>query len=101
MEDLVRWVEENRDRHFSELVEFLRIPSISSSSAHRTEVARDRGQQRPALRVRQDDGGAAAHRGDERIGGAQVDAYRKAMLVRRRRLAGLGDLQQGHYSSPS
>jgi acetylornithine deacetylase/succinyl-diaminopimelate desuccinylase-like protein/molybdopterin-guanine dinucleotide biosynthesis protein A len=36
----VRWVEENRDRLFSELVEFLRIPSISSSSQHRTDVAR-------------------------------------------------------------
>jgi len=41
--ELVRWVEENRDRHFSELVEFLRIPSISSSSEHRTDVARAAG----------------------------------------------------------
>jgi acetylornithine deacetylase/succinyl-diaminopimelate desuccinylase-like protein/molybdopterin-guanine dinucleotide biosynthesis protein A len=38
--DATRWVRENRDRHFSELVEFLRIPSISSSSAHRQDVAR-------------------------------------------------------------
>jgi acetylornithine deacetylase/succinyl-diaminopimelate desuccinylase-like protein/molybdopterin-guanine dinucleotide biosynthesis protein A len=38
--DLARWLEEHRDRHFSELVEFLRIPSISSSSEHRSEVAR-------------------------------------------------------------
>jgi acetylornithine deacetylase/succinyl-diaminopimelate desuccinylase-like protein/molybdopterin-guanine dinucleotide biosynthesis protein A len=38
--DAVRWARENRDRHFSELVEFLRIPSISSSSEHRSEVAR-------------------------------------------------------------
>ncbi|HEY6099241.1 MAG TPA: dipeptidase, partial [Anaeromyxobacter sp.] len=41
--DAVRFVEENRDRHFSELVEFLRIPSISSSSEHRGDVARAAG----------------------------------------------------------
>ena len=38
--DAIRWVRENRDRHFSELVEFLRIPSISSSSQHASDVAR-------------------------------------------------------------
>jgi acetylornithine deacetylase/succinyl-diaminopimelate desuccinylase-like protein/molybdopterin-guanine dinucleotide biosynthesis protein A len=37
--DALQFVRENRDRHFSELVEFLRIPSISSSSEHRGEVA--------------------------------------------------------------
>jgi acetylornithine deacetylase/succinyl-diaminopimelate desuccinylase-like protein/molybdopterin-guanine dinucleotide biosynthesis protein A len=37
--DPVQWVRENRDRHFSELVEFLRIPSISSSSERRSDVA--------------------------------------------------------------
>lgn len=39
----VRWAEENRARHLSELVEFLRIPSISSSSEHRADVARAAG----------------------------------------------------------
>ncbi|HET7826764.1 MAG TPA: dipeptidase, partial [Anaeromyxobacter sp.] len=38
--DAADWVRENRDRHLSELVEFLRIPSISSSSEHRGDVAR-------------------------------------------------------------
>jgi molybdenum cofactor guanylyltransferase len=38
--DATQWVRENRDRHFSELVEFLRIPSISSSSERRGDVAR-------------------------------------------------------------
>jgi acetylornithine deacetylase/succinyl-diaminopimelate desuccinylase-like protein len=38
--DFVRYVSEQRERHLRELVEFLRIPSISSSSEHRGEVAR-------------------------------------------------------------
>ncbi len=38
--DAVRYVKENRERHLRELVEFLRIPSISSSSPHAPEVAR-------------------------------------------------------------
>jgi acetylornithine deacetylase/succinyl-diaminopimelate desuccinylase-like protein/molybdopterin-guanine dinucleotide biosynthesis protein A len=37
--DALQFVRENRDRHFSELVEFLRIPSISSSSERRSDVA--------------------------------------------------------------
>jgi acetylornithine deacetylase/succinyl-diaminopimelate desuccinylase-like protein/molybdopterin-guanine dinucleotide biosynthesis protein A len=38
--DLARYVEENADRYVSELVRFLEIPSISSSSQHAPEVAR-------------------------------------------------------------
>ena len=39
---------------------------------------------------------AVAHRGDQRMGGAEVDADGDAPLVRVGRLAGFGDLQQGH-----
>ena len=39
---------------------------------------------------------AVAHRGDQRMGGAEVDADSHAPLVRIGRLAGFGDLQQGH-----
>ncbi|HSN91454.1 MAG TPA: dipeptidase [Anaeromyxobacteraceae bacterium] len=38
--DLAAHLDENRQRHVDELVAFLRIPSISSSSAHAPEVAR-------------------------------------------------------------
>ncbi|HET8539517.1 MAG TPA: dipeptidase [Anaeromyxobacter sp.] len=38
--DPAGWLKENEARFVSELVEFLRIPSISSSSQHRSEVAR-------------------------------------------------------------
>jgi acetylornithine deacetylase/succinyl-diaminopimelate desuccinylase-like protein/molybdopterin-guanine dinucleotide biosynthesis protein A len=38
--DLARYVEENAERYVSELVRFLQIPSISSSSQHAPEVAR-------------------------------------------------------------
>src|SRR5512138_1609423 len=38
--DLAGWLEQNDARFVSELVEFLRIPSISSSSEHAPEVAR-------------------------------------------------------------
>ncbi len=37
--DLTRWLDANDARFVSELVEFLRIPSISSSTQHRPEVA--------------------------------------------------------------
>ncbi len=38
--DLTRYLDDHRERHVAELVEFLRIPSISSSTQHRGEVAR-------------------------------------------------------------
>jgi acetylornithine deacetylase/succinyl-diaminopimelate desuccinylase-like protein/molybdopterin-guanine dinucleotide biosynthesis protein A len=38
--DVTGWLQENDARFVSELVEFLRIPSISSSSEHKPEVAR-------------------------------------------------------------
>ena len=38
--DFAAWLEQNDPRFVSELVEFLKIPSISSSSGHRAEVAR-------------------------------------------------------------
>ncbi len=38
--DLTQFVNDNRQRHLDELCAFLRIPSISSSSAHQGEVAR-------------------------------------------------------------
>jgi acetylornithine deacetylase/succinyl-diaminopimelate desuccinylase-like protein len=38
--DLARWVHDNAGRHVDELVEFLEIPSISSSRERRSDVAR-------------------------------------------------------------
>jgi acetylornithine deacetylase/succinyl-diaminopimelate desuccinylase-like protein/molybdopterin-guanine dinucleotide biosynthesis protein A len=38
--ELARYLEENGERYVRELVEFLRIPSISSASEHRDDVAR-------------------------------------------------------------
>ena len=61
----------------------------------------DRGQQRPSVRVGEHGRGAAAHGRYQRVGRAQVDAHCEAVLVRRRRSARLGDLQQCHYSSAS
>jgi hypothetical protein len=57
------------------------------------QVAHDRWQQRAAVLVAQHFRDAVAHGGDERIGGAQVDAHRQPVLVRRGRHAGFGDLQ--------
>ena len=52
------------------------------------EVAHDRRQDHAALRVGQAFGHAVAHRGHQRMRGAQVDADRDAALVRIGRLAG-------------
>ena len=41
-----------------------------------------------------------AHRGHQRIGGAQVNAHGQTVLVRRRRAAGFSDLQQSHDQPP-
>jgi hypothetical protein len=56
------------------------------------------GQQHAALLVGQAFGHAMAHRGHERVRRAQVDAHGDAALVRIGRLAGFGNLQQGHGS---
>jgi hypothetical protein len=55
-------------------------------------VADDRRQQRVPALVRQHDGNAVAHGGDQRVRGAQVDADGELALVRLGRLAGLRDL---------
>ena len=65
------------------------------------QITHDGRQERPALRIGQHGGDATSHCSDERVGGAEVDAHRKAPLVRLGRLAGLGDLQQRHYSMAS
>jgi hypothetical protein len=46
-----------------------------------------------AVFVGQHVGHAAAHGGDEGIGGAEIDTDREAPLMGRRRHAGFGDLQ--------
>jgi NAD-specific glutamate dehydrogenase len=61
-------------------------------------VTHHRRQQHPPLGVGQAFGHAMAHRGHQRMGGAQVDAHRDAALVRVGRLAGFGDLQQRHVN---
>lgn len=40
MSDYINYIETNRDRFFSELTEFLRIPSISSQSEHNADTRR-------------------------------------------------------------
>ncbi|ENO96578.1 NAD-specific glutamate dehydrogenase [Thauera phenylacetica B4P] len=59
-------------------------------------VAHRRGQHGAAGLVGQADRDAVAHGGDERIGGAEVDADGEPMLVRLGGHAGFGDLQQSH-----
>ncbi|MNN01643.1 NAD-specific glutamate dehydrogenase [compost metagenome] len=46
-----------------------------------------------AVGIRQGFGNAAAHGGDQRIGGTQVDTHRQAALVRLGALPGFSDLQ--------
>ncbi|MCY1519437.1 NAD-specific glutamate dehydrogenase [compost metagenome] len=60
------------------------------------EVAHGRGQQHAALVVGQAFGHAVAHRGHQRMRGAQVDAHGDAALVRVGRLAGFGNLKKSH-----
>jgi hypothetical protein len=61
--------------------------SVAAAAAH------DRGQDHPALLVGQAVSRAAAHGSNQRIGGAEIDACRKPVLVRLGGQAGLGDLQ--------
>ena len=62
------------------------------------QVANHRGQQRPPLFIGQHFRHAMPDSCDQRIGGAQIDPHREAMLVRGGRHAGFGDLQQRHLS---
>ncbi len=71
-------------------------PTVAPPSA---AIAHDRRQQRAAVLVGQHVGHAVAHRGDERVRRAEVDADREPPLVRRRRHAGFGDLQQRHQAT--
>ena len=43
MSELREYLETNRERHLSELNDFLRIPSVSAKSEHRADVARAAG----------------------------------------------------------
>jgi hypothetical protein len=65
------------------------------------QVVHDRRQQRAALLVAEHFRAAAANGGDERIGGAQVDAYGQAVLVRGGGHAGFGDLEECHSRDTS
>jgi NAD-specific glutamate dehydrogenase len=58
-------------------------------------IAHDRRHQRTPLSVRQHLRNAIAHRGDERVGRAEVDA--DLALGRGRRCIRLGDLEQRHH----
>ena len=60
------------------------------------QIAHDGWQQHPALLVGQAFGNAVAHSGYQRVRRTQVDAHGNAPLVRVRRLAGFGNLQQRH-----
>src|SRR6185369_5802251 len=63
------------------------------------QVAHDGRQQRMAVLAVQHPGDAVAHRGHQRVGGAQVDADGDAPFVGSRRFARLGNLKQSHYVS--
>lgn len=56
-------------------------------------VAHHGRQQGAAVLVVEDHGHAAAHGGDQGIGGTQVDAHRQLVFVGQFGLAGFGDLQ--------
>ena len=83
---------------FFGILGLLRLRRVAHLDAAAGQVAHDRRQQRAALRVGQHRRDAAAHRRDQRVGGAQVDADREPLLVRLGRLARLGDLQQRHQA---
>ncbi|HEY6389028.1 MAG TPA: M20/M25/M40 family metallo-hydrolase, partial [Candidatus Acidoferrum sp.] len=40
MTNLAEFIESNRDKHLSELCEFLRIPSVSAKSEHKPDIER-------------------------------------------------------------
>ena len=69
---------------------------VADLAAAAFQVAHGRRQDHAALVVGQALGHAVAHRGDQRVRGAEVDAHRDAALVRIGRLAGFGDLEQCH-----
>src|SRR5262249_6952363 len=79
----------------------LRLRRVAHLHAAILAEAHHRGEEWPAERVGQHRRRGAAHRGDQRVGGAEVDADREPLLVRRRRHAGFGDLKQRHYSISS
>ena len=81
------------------ILRLLRLRRIADFNRAVRQVAHDGRQQRAALRVGQHRRGAAAHRGDQRVGGAQVDAHREALLVRLGRLSRFRDLEQRHQVS--
>ena len=64
------------------------------------QIAHDRRQQRRAVFIGQRAGPGALHGGDQRVGGAQVDAGGQPVLVRPGAAARLGDLQERHGQRP-
>ncbi len=59
-------------------------------------VVHNRRQQVPALLIRQGVGNTATHRGNERVGRAEVNTDGEPVFMRRGGLAGFADLQQCH-----
>ena len=74
---------------------------VADLAAAAFQVAHGRRQDHAALVVGQALGHAVAHRGHQRVRGAEVDAHGDAALVRIGRLAGFGDLEQCHGNSSS
>jgi hypothetical protein len=60
------------------------------------QIAHDGRQQGTAGFIRDDFRNAMPHGGDQRIRGAEINADRKLVLVRRGGHAGFGNLKQGH-----
>jgi hypothetical protein len=93
---------DDRVARVARLVCLRRVPDLGPAVG---QIADDRRQQRPPLVVAQHLGQPVANGRHQRIGGAQIDAHRQPVLVRRGRLARLGDLQQRHQcpeaSAPS
>ncbi|EGP42816.1 putative NAD-specific glutamate dehydrogenase [Achromobacter insuavis AXX-A] len=90
-----RTAHETLDRHHrvQRVLGLLRQGFAARRDLAAREITHRRGQQHVALRIGQDFGNAAAHRGNQGIGGAQVDPHRQLALVRRGRFTGLGYLQ--------
>ena len=64
------------------------------------QIAHHGGQRGVAVFVCQTHGGTAFHAGDQAVGGAQVNAGRQTVLVRRGRHIGFGNLEECHGVCP-
>ena len=74
-------------------------PTTAATQRCRTAYSWESRRKRTPLVVGQYDREPVPHGGDERVGRAEIDADRALVRMWRRRLVGLGDLEQRHYFS--